>query len=566
MQVIMVSFSNAKPETVSADEFSALDVPHPYGVKPNGNRFFGEGGSTISRREEIFTDDLWQLILSFCDGKTMGKVVQVSHYLYAAGHQPELWRDLMLRHCDRHRTTIDKVGQSSWKDAFATMALSKAGKSETFKPHSPIAVSGVYSDVLYRSHLCRSFHIPKLWLEQQRRSPSSSSSSMDDPQQVQRRAVDEITPKEFFEDFEKQNIPVIIEGAAKSDAVYKWSHPDYMRDQQSSAEQSFRTTSGAAPLPGNFTLKAYQDYSKFEYHEEAPLYLFDRTAFQKTPQWERDFFDEFYKKCPFWDPSKTEHGHDLFQHLGAHKRPDHTWLIMGPKRSGSVFHIDPNCTHAWNASIVGAKKWIFYPPGVNPPGVYPSADGDEVAVPLSVGEWITQYWEEHCHRLRHDPPAQRPLECTVAAGDVIFVPHGFWHMVINLDEVNIAITHNYVSRSNLGNVLRFLTTKQDQISGCRDRAETIKPEFLHDAFVDALRDVEPEALAVAQQQSSWTCAAWKDISEIIKEKEPRNGIMNKKKRPRSCGEDSGTPSSDTAQRSSVMAKTEKIEAFTFSFL
>jgi hypothetical protein len=36
-------------------------------------------------------------------------------------------------------------------------------------------------------------------------------------------------------------------------------------------------------------------------------------------------------------------------------RPDYRWLIMGPARSGSSFHVDPNCNFAWNATIqVGA--------------------------------------------------------------------------------------------------------------------------------------------------------------------------------------------------------------------
>jgi hypothetical protein len=39
------------------------------------------------------------------------------------------------------------------------------------------------------------------------------------------------------------------------------------------------------------------------------------------------------------------------------------WLIMGPARSGSSFHVDPNATSAWNAVISGAKKWILFPPG-----------------------------------------------------------------------------------------------------------------------------------------------------------------------------------------------------------
>jgi Cupin-like domain len=153
---------------------------------------------------------------------------------------------------------------------------------------------------------------------------------------------------------------------------------------------------------------------------------------------------------------------------------------------------------------------------LTPPGIHPSDDGDEVALPLSIGEWILTFWREHQERkkaARSLPFSQRPLECTAHPGDVVFVPHGWWHMVINLDDTNIAITHNYVSRSNLGNVLRFLSNKEDQISGCRDRRESIKPAQLHSSFLSALQRQfgnEAEWLTKAQEQadSHWTCKAW----------------------------------------------------------
>lgn len=44
------------------------------------------------------------------------------------------------------------------------------------------------------------------------------------------------------------------------------------------------------------------------------------------------------------------------------------WLIIGPARSGSSFHKDPNGTSAWNAVIKGSKKWLLFPPDVTPPG------------------------------------------------------------------------------------------------------------------------------------------------------------------------------------------------------
>ena len=77
---------------------------------------------------------------------------------------------------------------------------------------------------------------------------------------------------------------------------------------------------------------------------------------------------------------------------------------------------------------------------------------------------------------KNPDPLRRPLEIIANPGDIVFVPHGYWHMVINLDDC-IAITQNYVSTSNLSDCLRFLREKVDQISGIRDRpGETLAPE------------------------------------------------------------------------------------------
>ena len=135
---------------------------------------------------------------------------------------------------------------------------------------------------------------------------------------------------------------------------------------------------------------------------------------------------------------------------------------------------------------------------MTPPGVYPSPSGDDVCMPISIGEWFLTYWDAHVER-RNDPNvSRRPLECTAEPGDVLFVPHGWWHMVLNIGDddetgttnvsdgnnsgISVALTRNYVSASNLSDVLRFLDTRVSQISGCRDRAEAVPPEKLGEEF------------------------------------------------------------------------------------
>jgi hypothetical protein len=151
-------------------------------------------------------------------------------------------------------------------------------------------------------------------------------------------------------------------------------------------------------------MEEYESYAT-QALEEAPLYLFERDLETNMASAK---LDEDYSVPSFFCPIRATmtqgsqgapvgksaesskeivYSTDLFRLLGD-ARPDFRWLVVGPKRSGSIFHIDPNGTNAWNVVVTGRKKWIFYPPHRPPPGVVSSADGSDVVVPLSVGEVI----------------------------------------------------------------------------------------------------------------------------------------------------------------------------------
>ena len=223
--------------------------------------------------------------------------------------------------------------------------------------------------------------------------------------------------QEFVDEYEEPNKPVIITDALSNwPALEKWTR-NYLINISGDVK--------LAVGPVDMKMDDYFLYSD-TVSEERPLYLFDSKFGERIPLLNDDYEVPIYFR------------EDLFSILGT-ERPDYRWLIIGPMRSGSSFHIDPNSTSAWNAVVKGAKKWILFPPDVNPPGVHPSSDGSEVASPVSITEWFMNFYAQTKHWKK------RPVECICRAGEVLFVPNGWWHLVVNLED-SIAITQNYVSR------------------------------------------------------------------------------------------------------------------------
>ena len=232
----------------------------------------------------------------------------------------------------------------------------------------------------------------------------------------------------------------------------------------------------------DWPLKTYVDYMRNN-SDESPLYLFDRSFVEKMGL----TVGKHHPSPSYWPPECF--GEDLFTVLGD-KRPDDKWLIIGPARSGSTYHKDPNATSAWNAVLRGSKYWIMFPSTASsppPPGVYVSEDQSEVTSPLSIAEWLLGFHEE----ARKTPGC---MEGVCHAGEVLHVPSGWWHLVVNLDD-SIAITQNFVPRSHLRGVLSFLRDKPDQVSGFKK--EVTDP---FGTFVERMQSKHPELLEEALEE------------------------------------------------------------------
>ncbi|XP_022743936.1 LOW QUALITY PROTEIN: F-box protein At5g06550-like [Durio zibethinus] len=394
-----------------------------HGVRPLGNLYFNLG-SINSRNTglgnlQILSDELVLEILGLLEGTQLGVLATVSKSFYVVTSHEPLWRNLVL---DNLKGGF--LYNGSWKVTYITnfYPSSDVSRGTCF---SGLRVRDFYSDYLFRSWLCANLEMKSEWLERDN---------------IIRKI--RISGEDFVMNFEEPNKPVLLEGCMDNwDALGKWDR-DYLVSLCGGVQFSVG--------PVKMRLEDYFSYAD-QVKRERPLYLFDPNFAEKIPTLGSGYEVPVY----FIE--------DLFSVLG-NGRPDYRWIIIGPAGSGSSFHIDPNSTSAWNAVIRGSKKWVLFRPDVVPPGVHPSPDGAEVACPVSIVEWFMSFYGATKNWKK------RPIECICKAGEVIFVPNGWWHLVINLEE-SIAITQNYVSRRNLLNVLDFLKkpNASELVSGTRDR-------------------------------------------------------------------------------------------------
>lgn len=241
--------------------------------------------------------------------------------------------------------------------------------------------------------------------------------------------------------------------------------------------------------------------------DESPLYLFDRSFVEKMSL----TVGKDEPKSSYWSPSCF--GDDLFSVLGPH-RPDSRWMILGPKRSGSTFHKDPNATNAWNAVLTGSKYWIMFPSSDTlppPPGVILSPDQSEITSPLSIAEYLLTF-----HADARNTPGCKEGICY--AGEVLHVPSGWFHLVLNLED-SLALTQNFVPERRVADVLGFLRDRREQVSGFRDDVDD--PFGL---FVERLREVHPEVLEEGLAELERRGKKGKRWEELVKAEEESGGF------------------------------------------
>lgn len=457
--------SSAK-DVLPASEF----IPsHHLGVKPLGNQYLS---STPSARRNIgslqaLPDEMLMLALECLDRMSLHYLASTCKFFYALCESEDLWKSVFLQ---QQNQPVDWRG--SWRSTVLRVP-------SDYLPD--IDCGNVFSDVIHRPFACANISL-RPYAERI-------------PKRNQIRRFDNLTYDEFAGQWTEK--PFILTECIKDWPVLKhWTINSLLEDY---AKVEFRAEAV------DWTLATYCRYMSNN-RDESPLYLFDRGFAEKmkleighTPG------------AAYWRPECF--GPDLFEVLG-NERPAHRWLIIGPKRSGSTFHKDPNGTSAWNAVIQGSKYWIMFPPSTQVPGVYVSHDSSEVTSPLSIAEWLLTFHEE----------ARQLPECVEGvchAGEILHVPSGWWHLVVNLEE-GIALTQNFVPQSPsltlVSHVLSFLKDKADQVSGFRD---DIKDPYA--LFSERLREAKPDVLEKALQMLEERGQKKRKWDEVVVNKEEDGG-------------------------------------------
>eukprot|EP00041_Stephanoeca_diplocostata_P036646 m.1346670 g.1346670 ORF g.1346670 m.1346670 type:complete len:637 (-) comp24907_c0_seq3:2685-4595(-) len=461
----MVECKKRRVEPVDAcdtvNDWAPCAPQHPCGVRP-GSIFASvvdkhSGAITVLDRSEglgrlaQLSDDILLSILALLDAPTLGRLAGVSKVVFAFVYDDALWK----RHVEALLISRKSVAKEellrfydSWRTTYIVLSSSLKTKHNGMRAPPSSMCRNVHIPVgdrhpLFRKSVFYSDLLHKRWM--------LGTTALDNPawcafDNVDRRSG--LSRSEFIRDYERASRPVIVTDVVPQWPSFKAWNRKEMLEQCGDVE--FKVSGQ------QMTLREFFHYSEMN-TDERPLYLFDSKFAKKCPEFAEGYTPPKYFDDDFFRLLASSHGdRNSREQSGAlsASRPDHRWFIIGPRRSGSSFHVDPNGTCAWSAMFAGRKKWILYPPHVLPPGVEidtsPEGDGGFITT-TSLVDWMLTYYP-HIHDVPED---ERPLECVTKAGELIFVPSGWWHCVINLDE-SVAITHNVVTEHNLISAIDLL--------------------------------------------------------------------------------------------------------------
>ncbi|CAE7347585.1 jmjd6-a [Symbiodinium microadriaticum] len=256
---------------------------------------------------------------------------------------------------------------------------------------------------------------------------------------IQRFSYNQLSVSEFIDQYEKKSIPCIIADIPREEnwkAAWAWDWHKFRHLRR----RYFKVGEDDDGYSVKMRLKHYLNYRK-RTKDDSPLYIFD-SKFESDAVG-KSLLDEY--SVPSFFPE------DLFSLVGEKRRPPYRWFLVGPARSGTTVHIDPLGTSAWNTVLKGCKLWVLFPPGVAKrvvKGLDVIAKGED--------DEAVNYFVDLIPRMRRKYPDLDMRLFLQYEGETVFVPGGWWHAVINLED-SIAVTQVGAGRG--GRVLQRIISR-----------------------------------------------------------------------------------------------------------
>jgi hypothetical protein len=235
-------------------------------------------------------DELILEILSFLPSRCLRQFGYTSKTSFAFSFHEDLWKSLFL--------STHKSGQVDWRGTWRRTVLNLNADQE-----ARINCENIISEVLVQPYLNATIDLSRF----ERIKDSIPRFTM--------MGSEEFGGGWYAKPF------ILTDIVPKWPAYTKWDI-QYLLDQFPSGDATFQIESVEWSLP------TYVEYMCSN-RDESPLYLFDK-----------DFATKTTANCIALEEDYTipeTFREDLFTVLGK-ARPDHRWLIVGPKRSGSTFH------------------------------------------------------------------------------------------------------------------------------------------------------------------------------------------------------------------------------------
>jgi len=276
------------------------------------------------------------------------------------------------------------------------------------------------------------------------------------PCDIARRSWPELTKEAFEAEYSRPGIPVIVSNLTSNWPAHSWTSPKesqqlHLRLGQLAIRGLMRWTYGlealpahknvrplvlnqlGAPTTGERTANSYLQMGDAPDDNTIPRHVF-RAGYHHPPIFNKSMLEACGTPMGPMDLQKQE------------ERYDHKWTLVSAAGSGSMWHVDPLNTSAWNALLRGRKWWALYPPSSGGPPAQASVQTPAVFFKTVLPHFM-------------GTPMQ-PVQCLLEEGETIFVPSGWFHSVVNLSPT-VAVTENVMDRANSVVVMAELEAFRD---------------------------------------------------------------------------------------------------------